>query len=144
MRRGRPPKDKTVADLPPDVQGRIREAVLSHADEASASIYRRFGLSQRGICNRTFARYAKDLREQHANERGGACSIVAVPSWAEIDERLRCCIAARIDVGNLKAYELAELVRAVRGHLRTKQTEATPAGGVGANSGAVAEAGVRT
>lgn len=109
---GRPPKNAAMDSLDATLRGEIEEALKSNADESVASIYRRFGLSQRGILLRTFHNFATAVRarlspaQREADER--------VPEWDEIDKWARIEALAQLRAGNAKLYELVLLSRSRR------------------------------
>lgn len=68
-RSGRP---ETLLDcLDATTRERIHEALLSDANVFVADVYRRFGLSERGVKRRSFHAYAKRLRKRFQERRAG-------------------------------------------------------------------------
>lgn len=121
-KRGRKPKGCTVDQLDAELRGRIDEAIRSHADESAASIYRRFGLAQRGVIVRTFRRYAAAIREQAAGERisaaatamGEAERMSEAQMVAELRRRVLVGALAAADAGDAKPYEMAAMLARVQ------------------------------
>jgi len=110
-KRGRPPKGKRVEELDATLRAEIDEAIRSRADESVASIYRRFGLAQRGVILRGFQRYVSDLRARHEGERLVASEPdVGEVSWNEIERRAMRGMLERLQAGDAKMYELALVV----------------------------------
>lgn len=115
---GRRPKDSTVETLDATLRGEIHAAIDSHAGESAAAIYRRFGLAQRGINERTFRLYVAERRGaaggdgETANVAGNAAS--EAPSWDELDRRARSVALELLQSGNAKLYELMLLSKGKR------------------------------
>src|SRR5262245_15879676 len=107
-KRGRPPKVRSIGELPVARLQEIEEALRSHADEASISIYRRMGLATEGIPLRTFYEHAKRIRRQASLERQTeADESHAVPSMEAVRDRLLIEIYSTAKAGGMKAYEMA-------------------------------------
>lgn len=116
-KRGRKPKVATISDLDESLQLQIDEAILSHADESALSIFRRFGLAQRGLNLGTFQKYAGTLRRENAGERMAEAlerAATAPPAWEELDRLARVAAVQRLQAGDAKLYEIMLLSRARR------------------------------
>jgi hypothetical protein len=121
-KRGRPPKGCTVDQLDAELRGRIDEAVRSHADESAASIYRRFGLAQRGVIVRTFRAYTARIRRQAAGERidaaaaamGEAAEMSEAEMVAQLRRRVLVGALAAADAGDAKPYEMAAMLARIQ------------------------------
>lgn len=94
------------------LRGEIEESLKSSANESVASIYRRFGLAQRGILLRTFHNFATAVR-QRLNPTA-PIEEEPVPEWDEIDKWARREALAQLQAGNAKLYELVLLSRSRR------------------------------
>lgn len=109
-RTGRPAKYATIADLEPALRGEIDEAIRSARNESVSSIFRRFGLAQRGLLLRTFANHVRSVRARPVtvdeDER--------VPEWDELDRWARIEALKRLRAGDAKVYELVLLSRSRR------------------------------
>lgn len=108
-KRGRKPKYKTIDDLEPTTRAEVDEAILSRADESAANIFRRFGLSQRGLLLDTFMRYVRKTRLANSVDRPPPAERAA-PTWEEIERRVLAGMLERLDAGDTKMYELATVI----------------------------------
>lgn len=107
-KRGRKPKNRTIADLEPVLRAEIEEAIRSHADASAVDIYRRFGLLQRGLLLDTFSRYVRSVRLATAGQRASSPPATpAAPTWEEIERRAMAGMLERLQAGDTKMYELA-------------------------------------
>jgi len=116
-KQGRPPKNASMDALDATLRGEIEEALKSQADESVASIYRRFGLSQRGILLRTFHNFATAVRQRLPQGRlspAARAEDERVPEWDELDRWARREALARLQAGDAKVYELVLLSRSRR------------------------------
>jgi hypothetical protein len=117
-KRGRKPKGCTVDQLDAELREKVDEAIRSHAGESSASIYRRFGLAQRGIHVRTFRRYAADIRERAVGERPGEPPAGErrdeADMIAELRRRVLVEALASLDAGASKPYEMVGMLSRVQ------------------------------
>lgn len=109
-----------MSDLDETLLNQIDEAARSYADESASSIFRRFGLAQRGIQLGTFQKYVSTLRKEVAGERINAtlASIGGAepPTWEEIDRIARISALERLRAGDAKVYELVLLSKSRREH----------------------------
>lgn len=112
-KRGRKPKGQTIDQLDAALRSQIDEAIRSHADESAASIYRRFGLAQRGLVFGTFARHVTTIRRAEAGRRLDAPRPAPADERAMIQELRRRVFGealARLDAGDAKLYETVGLL----------------------------------
>ncbi len=109
-----------MSDLDESLHNQIDEAARSYGDESAASIYRRFGLAQRGILLNTFQKYVTTLRKEIAGERINATlrniGDSEPPTWDEIDRIARISALERLRAGDAKVYELVLLSKSRREH----------------------------
>lgn len=109
-----------MSDLDESLLSQIDEAARSYGDESAASIYRRFGLAQRGILLNTFQKYVTTLRKEIAGERINATlkniGDSEPPTWDEIDRIARISALERLRAGDAKVYELVLLSKSRREH----------------------------
>jgi len=115
-KRGRKPKNKVLADLDVALQREIDEAIRSHADESSVSVYRRFGLHQRGLVFSTFRKHVRKVRLDAQGER------VTADYTSDLDKmserkligklRRRILVEANegLEAGDTKLYEQVALL----------------------------------
>lgn len=115
-KRGRKPIDKTVEDLDDTLRGEIDEALRSDARESASSVFRRFGLAQRGLRLDTFIRYARKLRQVLWTDEPPLDR--TTPSIEEIRDRLLVLMYEQAQAGGMKAYECAALFQRVQEHDR--------------------------
>lgn len=115
-KRGRKPIDKTVDDLDDVLRGEIDEALRSDARESASSVFRRFGLAQRGLRLDTFIRYARRLRQVCWTDEPPLDR--TTPSIEEIRDRLLVLMYEQAQAGGIKPYELASLFARVQDHDR--------------------------
>lgn len=121
-KRGRKPKGCTVDDLEAGLRSQIDEAVRSHADESAASIYRRFGLAQRGVLLDTFQRRVCAIRRAAAGERLDAASAAKADTArmaegemiAELRRRVLVESLASLDAGASKPYEIVGMLSRIQ------------------------------
>jgi hypothetical protein len=94
---GRPPKEKTVGDLPTELIAAINRFVDSHRKNSARSIYNKFGLADRGVNERTFRSYVRERREtNHVRE-----SDESHPPLDPYDRAMQLAIE-RVDAGDPK------------------------------------------
>lgn len=99
-----------MADLDATLLRKIDEAIRSEAGESAMSIYRRFGLAQRGIHDRTFGRYVATIRSVEWTDAVRP----APPTMERIREELLIAIYESAQAGGMKAYEMASLLARVQ------------------------------
>lgn len=114
-KRGRKPIAATVDDLDDTLRGEVDEALRSDARESASSVFRRFGLAQRGLRLDTFIRYARRLRQVVWTDEPPLDR--ETPSIEEIRNRLLVAIYETAQSG-AKPYELASLFARVQDHDR--------------------------
>ena len=115
-KRGRKPIAATVDDLPDGLRGEVDEALRSDVRESASSVFRRFGLAQRGLRIDTFIKYARKLREVCWTDEPPMNR--ETPSIEEIRAKLLVRIYESAATGNVKPYELATLYARVQEHDR--------------------------
>lgn len=115
-KRGRKPIAATVDDLPDALRGEVDEALRSDARESASSVFRRFGLAQRGLRIDTFIKYARKLREVCWTDEPPLDR--ETPSIELIRAKLLVRIYESAATGNVKPYELATLYARVQEHDR--------------------------
>ncbi len=114
-KRGRKPIAATIDDLDDTLRGEVDEALRSEARESASSVFRRFGLAQRGLRLDTFIRYARKLRQLVWTDEPPLDR--ETPSMEEIRNRLLVAIYETAQSG-AKPYELASLFARVQDHDR--------------------------
>lgn len=112
---GRKPIQATIDDLDDTLRGEVDEALRSDARESASSVFRRFGLAQRGLRLDTFIRYARKLRQIVWTDEPPLDR--ETPSIEEIRNRLLVAIYETAQAG-AKPYELASLFARVQEHDR--------------------------
>jgi hypothetical protein len=134
MARGR--KTTLLDSLDASVRERIDAAIASHRNEPIASIYRRFGLAQEDVSERSFHDYAKRLRRKLKSEGKAAGQDIAHADDVNLagltedqlfDRMLRRILVRgleRIDAGDTKAYEDARYLSEALRFQRLKIDEA--------------------
>ena len=120
-KRGRKPDDKTIEDLDATLRGEIDEALRSDARESASSVFRRFGLAQRGLKLDTFIRYARKLRQILWTDEPPLDR--TTPTMEEIENRLLVLIYEQAQAGSIKPYEAASLYARVQENRRIKVLE---------------------
>ena len=113
---GRKAIDKTINDLDETLRGEIDEALRSEARESASSVFRRFGLAQRGLRLDTFIRYARKLRQTVWTDEPPLDR--STPTIEEIRDRLLVLMYEQAQAGGIKPYELASLFSRVQEHDR--------------------------
>jgi hypothetical protein len=118
-KRGRKPKGCTIDDLDERLREQITEAIRSHAEESAVSIYRRFGLSQRGVLLNTFQKHVGQVRREAAGERVAAYEPPAAGMTepqviAELRRRVLSSALASLDAGDMKPYEVVGFMSRVQ------------------------------
>lgn len=113
---GRKPIDKTIEDLDATLRGEVEEALRSEARESASSVFRRYGLSQRGLRIDTFIKYARKLRQTIWTDEPPLDR--STPSIEEIRDRLLIVMYEQAQAGAMKPYELAALFARVQDHDR--------------------------
>lgn len=111
-----------MVDLDAALRTKIDEALRSHADESVASVYRRYGMNQRGVTLGTFRNYATDVRSRCELSRDAAPSQDDSPSEGEMIAKLRRRVYAEalddLDAGDTKLYEKMKLLAQIQNHDR--------------------------
>lgn len=116
-KRGRKPIAATIDDLDDTLRGEVDEALRSEARESASSVFRRFGLAQRGLRLDTFIRYARKLRQLVWTDEPPLDR--DTPSIEEIRDRLLVAIYETAKAG-AKPHELASLFSRVQAHDRNE------------------------
>ena len=112
-RRGRPPADRSFFDLDETLQCDIYQAIDSAANESGASIFRRFGLAQRGLKWRNFSRMVSERRaRKEPGTRIQEPGSPSAPSWEDLDAKCRRLVDERLDAGDAKIYEIVGVMQA--------------------------------
>lgn len=102
-------------DLDAPVRAEVDEAIRSEAGESAASIFRRFGLNQRGLKLDTFTRYTRKVRETEWTDRP---TPTEVPSMQALMDQLLIGAYEAAVAGGMKPYEMASLIARVQEHDR--------------------------
>lgn len=113
---GRRPIDKTVNDLEPALRESVDESLRSSSRESVSSVFRRFGLAQRGLKLDTFIKYARKLRQTVWTDEPPLDR--EVPSIEEIRDKLLIALYETSKAGGMKPHELASLLARVQEHDR--------------------------
>lgn len=121
-KRGRP--EEIMNDLDDATRDAIDQALASHAKEKVSSIFKRLGLSQRGVARSTFYEYAKRFRERlkEGGDFGGldgeTLKRFDAMSNPEMVEKIRRYILVRaiqrLEAGDSKAYEDVALLSRIQ------------------------------
>lgn len=121
-KRGR--KEQLFDELDDATRDAVDRALASHANEGVASIYRRLGLAQRDISQRTFYDYAKRFRKRlKESGNGSGVNLAALDRYdgksnAEMIEDLRRHILvnamANLESGDAKLYETVALLSRIQ------------------------------
>lgn len=109
---GRPPRERAFRDLDAALQADIFAAIDSSAAETAPSLYRRFGLEQRGIRLRHFKQVVHDRRATAANRPTGLAAGEDVPEWDELDVKCRRLVNDKLESGDAKIYEIVGVLQA--------------------------------
>ena len=109
---GRPPKERAFRDLDAPLRADILNAIDSSAAETAPSLYRRFGLEQRGIRLRHFKQVVHDRRAGIANRPTGLAAGDDVPEWDELDVKCRRLVNEKLESGDAKIYEIVGVLQA--------------------------------
>lgn len=113
---GRRAIDKTVNDLETAVREGVDEALRSSARESVSSVFRRYGLQQRGLKLDTFIKYARKLRQTVWTDEPPLDR--EVPSIEEIRDKLLVAMYEQAKAGGMKPHELASMLARVQEHDR--------------------------
>lgn len=116
---GRRPINKSMRDLEPKLREQISEALLSAANEKVADIYRRFGLSQRGIVRDSFYDWSEGVRA-----RGLRPSSSSQSATMDMEQQVLGLLEERTKAGDAKHLTgIAAALRALHDRRRVNMEE---------------------